>query len=177
MLDSAYQLTTARYLRPKSSAIKQHQLNRVTLVQMDNVLISTCVENRHTYIYKVLSINDENNSLTSTCSSILVTMETSNIDTKLDRNGVYLLVMLCYVSVLNSATQGYDSAMMVTPHQPYTIESHAYRCQPEWSSNPSIVHRIFCLDDCHDFTQCCRSIPRLSRRHTLRRHSGRQMGS
>ncbi|THZ17409.1 MFS general substrate transporter [Aureobasidium pullulans] len=39
-------------------------------------------------------------------------METSNIDTKLDRNGVYLLVMLCYVSVLNSATQGYDSAMM-----------------------------------------------------------------
>lgn len=64
MLDSAYQLTAARYLRPKSSAIKQRQLNRVTLVQMDNVLISTCVENRHTYIYKVLSITDENNSLT-----------------------------------------------------------------------------------------------------------------
>ncbi|THZ53678.1 MFS general substrate transporter, partial [Aureobasidium pullulans] len=39
-------------------------------------------------------------------------METSNIDTKLDRNGVYLLIMLCYVSILNSATQGYDSAMM-----------------------------------------------------------------
>ncbi|THW21333.1 MFS general substrate transporter [Aureobasidium pullulans] len=39
-------------------------------------------------------------------------MEASNINTKLDRNGVYLLIMLCYVSILNSATQGYDSAMM-----------------------------------------------------------------
>ncbi|KAL1311461.1 hypothetical protein AAFC00_004406 [Neodothiora populina] len=31
---------------------------------------------------------------------------------KLDKNGLYLLAMLCWVSTLNSATQGYDSAMM-----------------------------------------------------------------
>ncbi|KAI5197858.1 hypothetical protein AUEXF2481DRAFT_37949 [Aureobasidium subglaciale EXF-2481] len=39
-------------------------------------------------------------------------MESANTTTKLDHNGKYLLVLLCYVSVLNSATQGYDSAMM-----------------------------------------------------------------
>ncbi|KAI5238296.1 hypothetical protein E4T43_07543 [Aureobasidium subglaciale] len=42
-------------------------------------------------------------------------MESANTTPKLDYNGKYLLVLLCYVSVLNSATQGYDSAMMILP--------------------------------------------------------------
>lgn len=65
-------------------------------------------------------------------------MEASNIDTKLDRNGVYLLIMLCYVSILNSATQGHDSAMMVTTYHLRAIKIHAYLLQPEWPPNSTL---------------------------------------
>lgn len=76
---------------------------------------------------------------------------------KMDRNGLFLMTMVCFSATANSATQGYDGSMMVNSQtRPTSILTFS-----EWPPNTSRIRHVLPPLSSTALSKCCHRRSRL----------------